>query len=222
MVCLLAGGVLARDGEAAKGTTGRLIGAVRLTLAPRSAAPASVYTRRAAGVRSVPRPADIHGVLVYLSGVRPPVAPPAQHAVLTQEGEQFLPHVVAVTVGSTVEFPNQDPFFHNVFSLSAPASFDLGRYQPGESRSHRFTAPGLVKVYCHIHAQMSALVRVFEHPWFTAPAGDGTFAIGDVPAGDHTVVAWHERIGEQRAQVTVGAGQAVTVDFTLPVLEPER
>ena len=81
-----------------------------------------------------------------------------------------MPRVAAVTVGSTVEFPNLDSYFHNVFSLSRGASFDLGRYPKGESRSRRFTRPGLVKVYCHFHSDMSATIVVFDHPFYTAPS----------------------------------------------------
>ena len=83
-------------------------------------------------------------------------------AAIAQKDEQFVPHVVAVTVGSTVAFPNQDPIFHNVFSLSRGASFNLGRYPSGSSRSRVFTKPGIVKVFCDIHSQMSAVVRVFS------------------------------------------------------------
>ena len=78
-----------------------------------------------------------------------------------------MPRLVAITRGSTVEFPNADPYFHNVFSLSRGATFDLGRYPRGESRSRAFTKPGLVKVYCHLHSQMSASIMVFDHSHFT-------------------------------------------------------
>jgi hypothetical protein len=128
--------------------------------------------------------------------------------------------VVAVTTGSSVAFPNEDPFFHNVFSLSRGAAFNLGRYPSGSSRSKVFTRPGIVKVFCEIHSHMSAVVRVFEHPWFTLPSEDGTFAIANVPAGEHTLVAWHERIGERRDRVTIRAGADTQINFTLPVLEP--
>jgi hypothetical protein len=130
-----------------------------------------------------------------------------------------VPHVVAVTTGSSVAFPNQDPFFHNVFSLSRGASFNLGRYPSGSSRSKTFAKPGIVKVFCEIHSQMSAVVRVFDHEWYTVPSEDGTFSIGNVPPGDHILVAWHERIGERRDRVTIRPGAATQINFTLPVLE---
>ena len=102
------------------------------------------------------------------------------------------------------------------------AVFDLGRYPSGATRSREFTRPGIVKVFCHIHSHMSAVVRVFEHPWFTIPDEEGEFSIDGVPAGDRTLVAWHERIGERRDRVTIRPGQATTISFTLPVLEPAK
>ena len=81
--------------------------------------------------------------------------------------------VVAITKGSTIDFPNNDPFFHNVFSLSSVDTFDLGRYKQGESRSTKFEKPGLVKVYCHIHSHMSASILVLDHPYFAMPPATG-------------------------------------------------
>ncbi|MDO8677421.1 MAG: HD domain-containing protein [Acidobacteriota bacterium] len=117
-----------------------------------------------------------------------------------------MPHVVAVTVGSSVEFPNDDSIFHNVFSLSRPATFDLGRYPSGASRARTFQKAGIVKVYCQIHSHMSAVVRVFDHGWFTIPEENGAFSMDGVPPGSYTLVAWHERIGERRDRVTIRAG----------------
>jgi plastocyanin len=158
------------------------------------------------------------------SAKRPAARKPAakgapMQASIAQKDEQFSPHVVAITSGSTVAFPNADPFFHNVFSLSRGASFNLGRYPSGASRSKVFSRPGIVKVFCEIHSHMSAVIRVFDNDFFTIPADDGTFVIKDVPAGEHTVVAWHERIGERRDRVTIRAGASTQITFTLPVLE---
>ncbi len=197
--------------------TGRLAGVVRLTAA-KSPSPASAYDRRSVGPRPMAQ-AEAGNVVVFFEGLRPAGPVPATPAKIVQKDEQFVPHVVAVTAGSVVEFPNQDPFFHNVFSLSRPATFDLGRFPPGSSRARTFRTPGLVKVYCQIHSHMSAVARVFDHPWFTIPGTDGTFSIDGVPAGEHTVVAWHERIGERRDQVTIRPDLTTTITFTLPVLE---
>lgn len=212
------GPTLAGATDAQEPATGTLTGVVRLTAA-RAPSPASAYNRRTVG----PRPkilAEAANVVVFFEGIRGSRGLKATPAAIIQKDEQFVPHVVAVTAGSVVEFPNQDPFFHNVFSLSKPATFDLGRFPPGTSRARTFSRPGLVKVYCEIHSHMSAVARVFDHPWFTIPDREGAFKIDGVPIGEHAVVAWHERMGERRDRVTIRPGAATTITFTLPVLEP--
>ena len=134
-----------------------------------------------------------------------------------QQGETFVPRVVAITRGSTVDFPNGDPFFHDVFSLSRSGTFDLGSYPRGQNKSHQFRQAGLVKVYCHIHSHMSASIMVFDHPFFTIPKADGSFIIDDVPAGTYKVSAWHERIGENSQPVRIEAGRASEIQFALPM-----
>lgn len=136
---------------------------------------------------------------------------------MRQENETFVPHVVAITRGSTVTFPNADPIFHNVFSLSRGATFDLGRYPRGQTRSEKFAKPGLVKVYCRIHSQMSATILVLDHPFFDVPNDDGSFSLANVPVGQYTLVGWHERIGERTASIRVEAGKTTNVELTLPV-----
>ncbi len=205
--------------EQAGAATGRVSGSVRLTTATGAPSAASAYGRRGVGPKAKALP-EARSVVVFFEDLPAPAGLKPMRAQIAQKDEQFVPHVVAVTTGSTVEFPNEDPFFHNVFSLSGPATFDLGRYPSGSSRSRLFNKPGLVKVYCHLHSQMSAVVRVFNHPWFTIPDDAGAFGIDGVPAGEHTLVAWHERIGERRDRVTIRAGATTEVTFTLPVLEP--
>ena len=138
-------------------------------------------------------------------------------ATLNQEHETFVPHVLAVTRGSTVDFPNGDPIFHNVFSLSSAATFNLGRYPTGQSRRQTMTKSGIVKVYCQIHSHMSATILVFDHPYFAIPELDGSFEIANLPPGDYTVVGWHERVGERTATLHVDGGRASAVDLSLPV-----
>lgn len=203
--------VLAQDGA------GRVTGTIKLTIAASAPSSSTAYESRSVAPRPKPLP-EMRNVVVFFSDL-PASKPAPMRAAIAQKDEQFVPHVVAVTVGSSVAFPNRDPFFHNVFSLSRGATFNLGRYPSGSSRSAVFTRAGIVKVLCEIHSQMSAVVRVFDHEWFTMPADDGSYAIDNVPPGEHTLVAWHERIGERREKVIVKAGAPIQVNFTLPVLE---
>jgi plastocyanin len=214
LVVCLAPGLTHLDAQAG----GRATGTVKLTIAPAAPSTATAYERRAVGPRPKALP-QMRSVVVYFSDLPASKAAPMK-ASIAQKDEQFVPHLVAVTVGSSVAFPNDDPFFHNVFSLSRGASFNLGRYPSGSSRAWVFNRPGIVKVFCEIHSQMSAVVRVFDHGWFAIPSDDGTFSIDEVPPGEHTLVAWHERIGERREKVAIRPGAATQVTFTLPVLEP--
>jgi len=121
----------------------------------------------------------------------------------------YAPHVVVVPLGSTVRFPNHDPFNHNVFSVSEPNSFDLGLYGRGEAKSYTFAHPGLVRVYCNVHPRMVAYVLVMENRYYAQPASDGSFAIDDVPAGRYRLHVWHERIpSEVVKDVAAGGGEA--------------
>jgi len=119
----------------------------------------------------------------------------------------YAPHVVVVPLGSTVRFPNHDPFNHNVFSVSEPNSFDLGLYGRGEVKSYTFERPGLVRVYCNVHPRMVAYVLVIENRYYAQPGNDGSFAIDNVPAGRYRLHVWHERIpSEVVKDVAAGSG----------------
>jgi hypothetical protein len=144
-----------------------------------------------------------------------------QRATIRQTNEEFVPHVVAVTAGSTVDFPNDDLIFHNVFSLSRAATFDLGRYPRNATKARTFTKPGVVKVFCHLHSHMSAIVRVFSHPYFASPDRNGRFTIEGVPPGRHEVTAWHERAGEVTHMATIEDGGTAELTFSLPLTNPE-
>ena len=139
-------------------------------------------------------------------------AMPSRRARMDQRREQFSPHVLAVTVGTVVDFPNSDLLFHNVMSLAPGNAFDLGRYPRGQSRSVRFDTPGIVPIICDIHAHMSAYVLVFTHPFFGVTDGQGRYTISNVPAGTHTVKVWSELGAAEPRRVTVGAG-VVDADF---------
>jgi len=122
-------------------------------------------------------------------------------AIMDQRNERFVPHVLAVMVGTLVDFPNSDRTYHNVFSLSRARKFDLGRYAAGRSKAVRMDRPGVVRVFCDIHSHMNAFVLVFSHPFFSVTDVDGRYALPAVPPGTYTVVGWYE--GEPRITRTV-------------------
>jgi plastocyanin len=213
VVCVLGWTVAQAAGQAG---VGRIEGHVRLLLPPASAVPSGVYPSRRVS-RPQPKASEISNVIVFLKDPPKRAELPPTHATITQKDEAFVPRVVAITKGSTIDFPNADPFFHNVFSLSKAANFDLGRYPKGESKGRRFTNAGLVKVYCHIHSHMTAAIMVFDHTFFRIPAADGTFTLDDVPAGNYQISAWHERIGESSNTIKVEAGRTARIEFALPM-----
>ena len=197
--------------------TGTIAGHVKLTARVRSPLASNVYPSRTIGKHVGPSIPEIRNVVIYLKDPAFRGTLKTTKSELRQEDETFVPHVLAITRGSTVEFPNADPFFHNVFSLSSTAPFNLGRYPRGETRGQRFNKPGLVKVFCDIHSHMSASILVLDHPYFTIPSVDGAFELPNVPAGRYTLVGWHERVGERMVPVRVEAGQTSTIDLTVPV-----
>ena len=137
------------------------------------------------------------------------------HKVMDQRNETFVPHLLAIMTGTTVDFPNSDKFYHNVFSLSKPARFDLGRYSAGRSRSIRFDRPGIVRVFCDIHSHMNAFILVFSHPFFALTEPDGRYRIANVPPGVYNVIAWNEGTSSDPRPVTVPDGGAAELDFIL-------
>jgi plastocyanin len=138
-----------------------------------------------------------------------------RRARINQINEQFVPRVVAITTGTTVDFPNNDRIYHNVFSLSKARTFDLGRYAAGHSRAVRFDRPGIVRVFCEIHSHMSAWVLVFNHPFFAATDDDGRYAIPNVPPGTYSLAVWHETLPGETRRVVVPDSGVVDVDFAL-------
>ena len=136
-------------------------------------------------------------------------------ARMDQRNEAFVPHVLAIVAGTTVDFPNSDVTFHNVFSLSKAKAFDLGRYAAGRSKSVRFDQPGIVRVFCDIHSHMSAFILVFAHRHFAVTGEDGGYRLENVPPGTYTVVAWNEAMAPESRTVVVPGGGEVEVDFSL-------
>ena len=156
---------------------------------------------------------DLGDAVVWVEG--PKQKPRPASATIVMKGKAFVPRIAVVPVGGTVEFPNADPVFHNVFSVSGENRFDLDLYKKPKSGARTFDHPGLVRVYCNIHPQMSAFVVVRDNPFWARVAKDGTFTIEDVPAGSWTVKAWHERSGETAQPVTVPADGAVELALAL-------
>ena len=117
---------------------------------------------------------------------------PPMHAVLTQKNKMFEPHMLVVTRGSTVDFPNRDPWFHNVFSLFNGKRFDLGLYEAGSSRTVHFDREGVSFIFCNIHPEMSAVVVVLGSSYFAATNKTGDFTISNVPPGNYTFHIWNE------------------------------
>ena len=154
--------------------------------------------------------------VIYLEAV-PAVAgtfdPPDVHPRLNQSQMLFRPLVLAVLAGTTVDFPNNDNLFHNVFSYSQPREFDLGRYPKGQMWSVRFDRPGVVSVYCDIHAYMYATILVLENPYFASPDNDGSYVIDNVPAGTYRIVYWYGRKRLSSKQITIEDSKTTVVNF---------
>lgn len=159
---------------------------------------------------------DRSGVVVYLEGVPGPAPTPATEPLkIHQRNKTFLPRVSAVVVGTTIDFPNDDRIFHNVFSLSRALRFDLGLYKSGSSKSVVATREGVVDIYCNIHPEMAAKVVVLETPHFAVTGEDGRFAIEGVPPGTYPVVAWQSVGKPFRGQVTVRAEGTTSLTIDL-------
>ena len=212
--------------------TGRIEGTVEISTALSNRRPVfRIYSDPGigavpSGTARDPAVAELHNVVLYLEGDPEQLHPPEarlesrRHGSMAQHDEHFVPHVLPVVQGATVDFPNQDDVYHNVFSLSAaagPKGFDLGRYPKGSSRSFTFLRAGTVQVFCHIHSDMSAIILVLANPYFASPDDDHHFAIEDVPEGDYTIVGWHERVKPIMRRVHVTAGQTTTIDFNIPL-----
>ncbi len=167
----------------------------------------------------------MHDFVVYLEGpVGPGKAPTPDQPVqvdtrreVSQKKATFIPHVLPVLVGTTVEWPNHDDIFHNVFSYSDTKPFDLGLYKAPDLGRVTFDKPGRVDIFCSIHSGMSCVVLVLENPYFAATNPQGGYSIPNVPAGVYKLKAWHERMPAQVKEVTVPAIGEVKADFTLGI-----
>ncbi len=143
-------------------------------------------------------------VTLYRADGKTPRPAPLLNKPLIQKDKQFVPHVLVVPVGTKVSFRNQDPIFHNVFSISPVKAFDTGLKKAGDSETVVFDKPGVIELLCNIHASMSAWLVVVDTPWFGVADGAGAFRIKNVPPGEYDAQVWHENASQPtRTRVTV-------------------
>ena len=178
--------------------------AVPASLAAQGAVSGRVSGRVSIGERAGEQTTDFNSTVIYLTpkdsaSVR---TRPVRGAI-AMNGRAFVPHVRVVTPGSRVDFPNQDPFSHNIFSSSPGAVFDLGLYPAGKSKDAPFRRPGVYAVYCNIHPRMTSFVVVVPSQWSAQAGNDGRWSIDGVPAGDYALTVWHERAPSATVSITV-------------------
>ncbi len=169
--------------------------------------------------------AELHDFVVYIQGtvgtnhVVVPTNPVVVNTTrVTQQGAMFNPHVLPVVAGTTVEWPNNDQIFHNVFSVSDAKQFDLGLYKGNPPEKHvTFDKPGRVDVFCSIHANMHCVVLVLENPYFALADSRNRYSISNIPPGTYKLTAWHERMPLQTKEITVPATGDVKADFVLGI-----
>jgi plastocyanin len=202
-----------------------LSAAIALTLlVPASGALAGTISGRVALQASGKDRSDASNVVIWIEGIHGAAHENAEpHGEMKSSSKRFTPRVVAVPVHSTVQFPNVDPIYHNVFSVSGANRFDLGLYKSGASKEKTFEEPGLVRVYCNIHPQMVGFVMVVDSDRSAVTGPDGSFRFDGVPPGSYVVHAWHEEGSEVKVPVTVRAsGDApLTVAIDVSGFRPE-
>ena len=164
---------------------------------------------------------EMERTVVMLVGKIPAPAEP-QTIAIEQRNSRFEPDLAVVPTGSTVQFPNADAIFHNVFSLSGAQPFDLGFYAKGQSRPVKFDRPGVVQVYCHIHPNMYAAIVVTDSPWYGKPGADGQVVLKRVPAGHYRAEAWHKIAGLCKADVDVPPSGPAQVHIQVPLTESKQ
>jgi plastocyanin len=170
---------------------------------------------------------DDSKVVVWLTplGTAPGLPPPTQKASqipqLVQKDKSFHPSLLVVPAGGQVEFPNHDPFFHNVFSLFDGKRFDLGLYEGGSTQFVRFDKPGISFIFCNIHPQMSAVVIALNTPYYAISNGRGEISMGDVVPGRYQMHVFHPSVSPDVLQaaereITVSSGNTFLGALTLP------
>lgn len=160
---------------------------------------------------------DAGNTVVYIAKIEGKTfEAPKDPVLMDQKNMIFLPHVLPVLVGTTVEFQNSDDVLHNVFSPDKCANkFNLGSWAKGGKKAYTFDKPCIAAILCNVHPEMSAYVVAVETPYFSVSAKDGSYTIKNVPAGKYTLSIWHEKLKGDAVEVTVPASGAVTQDFTI-------
>jgi plastocyanin len=207
----------------AEDITGTIL--IKKKLTKRSVTPAvSVYQRGATvqlgqDTQTDPLAFERARVVIYLEGPSSAGIVPASASVpqVAQLDRRFSPDLLVISAGSTVSFPNMDPIFHNIFSLSRAKAFDLGSYDQGQTRRVQFPKPGIVDVYCHLHPNMAATIVVTPNRWYARADGSGQYRISAVPPGQYTFVAWHKYAGLFRKTITIQPGHDAVADFFIPL-----
>ena len=209
--------VMASTGLAARAETdngtGSIQGVVSVSTAQEPKRPPRYYLRARRSARQEAKStAAAENVVVYAtSAAGTEAVPPSERPQMAQRFESFQPHVLPVLAGTTIEFPNEDDFYHNVFSVVAGDRFDLGRFGSGKNASQKFDKAGVV-VRCEIHSGMKAYILVLDTPYFATPDSTGRFQLNNLPAGSYTLRAWHPVAGEVSRPIEVpdgGVAQAI-------------
>ncbi|HSE86409.1 MAG TPA: plastocyanin/azurin family copper-binding protein [Candidatus Binatia bacterium] len=158
---------------------------------------------------------SLEGISAEIAKAQISAAKPKK-AVMDQRDMKFIPHVLAVLVGTTVEFPNHDTSWHNVYSKGDAKDFDLGLYPPGKTRSTTFDKPGVARILCNAHPNMEAFIVVKQHPFFSNPDKGGSYRLDGVPLGKYRIQVWHPQLGTTDAGVElVRAGEVLEINFDL-------
>ena len=197
---------------------------IQRKLTPRNVTPAAGLYQRGSAVALQSDPNvdaldyERSHVVVYLENAGSVSGVPVT-ARMEQQNRRFSPDLVVIPARSSVSFPNFDPIFHNVFSLSKPKSFDLGNYPKGQSRTVIFPKPGIVFVYCHLHPNMAGTIVVAPGPWAARVDEAGQYVLAGVPPGRYSIVAWHKTGGTFRKPIDVVAGRDAEANFFVPLPE---
>jgi plastocyanin len=156
-------------------------------------------------------------IVIYLEGQNLKREPQfaASHNHIDQQNAEFLPHVLPVLRGTVVDFINRDNVYHNVFSLSPPKKFNIGRRPTGQAVPVVMDKPGVVEIFCDIHANMAAFILVLDNDFFTQPNRKGNYSIDRIPSGTYTLKVWHERLSSQEQTITITPNNTTTVNFVM-------